>query len=314
MISGRARTCEQISVRAEDAVLAAEVWRPENELQAGIVMIGGSGPTDRSNGEYFLAYRDQFTSHGIAVLWYDKRGVGESSGNWAEGTLDDLANDAIAATSALRRVQGDATPVGLFGHSEGGWVALRAAAKSGQADFVITNSCPGTTPGQADRHAVTRAISGETWPEQDKAAALRLYNDLAEAAAHDRDYAYVQYLFSSAAQYGILRPYIEPLDEALWTFFKRMHDHDPIPDCRKLPCPHLAIFGALDPLVPVAESIAAFTAAACGTGRHPVATTTIHVVPGADHRLLIQGDTGLSTSHLTCLCAWILSIRPLRTR
>jgi hypothetical protein len=42
-------------------------------------MIGGSGPTDRSNGGYFVSYRDQFTDDGIAVLWYDKRGVGEST-------------------------------------------------------------------------------------------------------------------------------------------------------------------------------------------------------------------------------------------
>jgi pimeloyl-ACP methyl ester carboxylesterase len=155
-------------------------------------MIGGSGPTDRSNGGYFVAYLDQFTSDGIATLWYDKRGVGESSGNWAVGTLDDLADDAIAAISALRRVLGDSAPVGLFGHSEGGWVALRTA----------------------DRLTVTRAISAEAWPEHDKIAALRLYDDLAEAAADDCEYAYVQHLLTSAPQYDILRPYIEPLDEA----------------------------------------------------------------------------------------------------
>lgn len=270
-------------------------------------MIGGSGPTDRSNGGYFVAYRDQFTSDGIATLWYDKRGVGESSGNWAAGTLDDLADDAIAAISALRRVLGDSAPVGLFGHSEGGWVALCAAARSGQADFVVTNSCPGMTPGQADRLTVTRAISAEAWPEHDKTAALRLYDDLAEAAAHDREYAYVLHLLTSAPLYDILRPYIEPLDEATWAFFKREHDHDPIRDYRKLRCPHLAIFGTSDRFVPVEESIAAFTVAACSTERHPVATTTIHVVPSADHRLLAQGSTAPNASHLAYLGAWVKS-------
>ena len=268
-------------------------------------MIGGSGPADRSNGGYFVSYRDQFTSDGIAVLWYDKRGVGDSTGNWAAGTLDDLADDAIAAISALRYRLDDAAPVGLFGHSEGGWVALRAAARWGKTDFVVTNSCPGTTPGQADRHAFTSAVSAESWPERDKAAALRLYDDLAEAAAQDREYAYVQHFLTSAPQYDILRPYIEPLDEAIWAFFKRERDYDPIPDCRRLPCPHLAIFGTSDRLVPVAESIAAFTAATCSAGRHPAATTTIHVVPDADHRLLTQGSTVPSASHLAYLCAWI---------
>ena len=53
---------------------------------------------------------------------------------------------------------------------------------------------------------------------------------------------------------------------------------------------HLAVFGSADRLVPVEESVAAFSAAACTTGRHPLATMTIHVVPGADHRLRTGAD------------------------
>ena len=273
-------------------------------------MIGGSGPTERSNDGYFVAYRDQFTSHGIAALWYDKRGVGGSSGNWAAGTLDDLARDAMAAISVLRYALGDAVPVGVFGHSEGGWVALRAAARSGRVGFLVTNSCPGMTPGQADRRAFASGIAAEPWPEHDKAAALRLYDELAEAVADDREFAYVQQLLAADPQHDLLRPYIEPLDEAMWAFFKREHDHDPIPDCRALRCPQLAIFGSADPLVPVQESAAAFIAAACTAGRHPLATMTVHVVPGADHRLRTGADAAPGAPHLAYLCEWIKSALP----
>jgi pimeloyl-ACP methyl ester carboxylesterase len=216
----------------------------------------------------------------------------------------------MAAVSALRHALGDAVPVGLFGHSEGGWVALRAAAWSGQVSFVVTNSCPGMTPGQADRHAFARGIAAEAWPEHDKAAALRLCDQLAEAVADDREFAYVQQLLAAAPQYDLLRPYIEPLDEAVWAFFKREHDHDPIPDCLALHCPQLAIFGSADLLVPVQESAAAFTAAACTAGRHPMATMTIHVVPGADHRLRTGADAVPGAHHLAYLCGWIKSALP----
>ena len=295
---------------AGDARLAGEVWHPAGDIQAGVVMIGGSGPADRSNDGYFVAYRDHLTSHGIAALWYDKRGVGGSSGNWAAGTLDDLARDAMAAISALRHALGDAVPVGLFGHSEGGWVALRAAAWPGRVSFVVTNCCPGMTPGQADRQAFARGVAAEAWPEHDKAAALRLYDQLDEAVADDREFAYVQQLLAAAPQRDMLRPYIEPLDEAMWAFFKREQDHDPIPDCLALRCPQLAIFGSADPLVPVQESIAALTAAASTSGRHPMATMTIHVVPGADHRLRTGADAVPGAHHLAYLCAWIKSVLP----
>jgi len=105
----------------------------------------------------------------------------------------------------------------------------------------------------------------------------------------------------------MLRPYIEPLDEAMWAFFKREHNHDPIPDCQSLRCPHLAVFGSADHLVPVEESAAAFTTAACTTGRHPMATLTIHVVPGADHRLRTGAEAAPRARHLAYLCGWIKS-------
>jgi hypothetical protein len=46
------------------------------------------------------------------------------------------------------RVRADTT--GLFGHSEGGWVVLRA--------WVITSSCPGTTLAAQERHALAAAL------------------------------------------------------------------------------------------------------------------------------------------------------------
>jgi pimeloyl-ACP methyl ester carboxylesterase len=297
---------ERIFVHTGDVVLAGDVWWPDSEPLAGVVLIGGSGAADRSNGGYFVPYRDQFTGHGIAVLWYDKRGVGESTGSWLAGTLDDLAADAMAAVSSLQRMLG-AVPVGLFGHSEGGWVALRAAAQSAGTSFVVTNSCPGTTPGQQDRHAVATAMTADARPETEQAAALRLYDDLADAAARDRGYPYLQQLFASSPGYGILREYIASFDETAWTFFKREHGHDPIPDCLALRCPHLAIFGSADPLVPVEQSVVAFTAAACATSRHPEATTTIHIVPGAGHRLLKKSSATPDGRHLANLCTWIIT-------
>jgi pimeloyl-ACP methyl ester carboxylesterase len=88
------------------------------------------------------------------VLSYDKRGVGESSGSWLAATIDELAADAIAAVERLRgQPEANADAVGLFGHSEGGWVVLRAAVGRDGLAFVVTNAGPGITPAEQDRHA-----------------------------------------------------------------------------------------------------------------------------------------------------------------
>jgi hypothetical protein len=96
------------------------------------------------------------------------------------------------------------------------------------------------------------------------------------------------------------------LDEALdGSGRKRERDHDPMPDCLALRCPHLVIFSSADRLAPVEESVAAFTASARDSRRHLRATTTIHIVPHADHRLITPGNSAPSEHHLARLCAWV---------
>jgi hypothetical protein len=65
-----------VAIPAGDVALGGEVWMPSGQVAAGVVMIGGSGPADRTNDGYFDAYRVALARHGVAGLRYDKRGVG----------------------------------------------------------------------------------------------------------------------------------------------------------------------------------------------------------------------------------------------
>jgi uncharacterized protein len=119
-----------VTFSSAEVVLAGLLAIPDRTAAVpGVVMVGGSGPADRNNDTYFPPIRRHLTEAGIAVLSYDKRGVGASSGEWRDATMDDLAGDATAAWDFLRAQTGvRADAVGLFGHSEGGWIVLRAAA------------------------------------------------------------------------------------------------------------------------------------------------------------------------------------------
>jgi uncharacterized protein len=91
-----------VSFPSTTALLHGSVWYPNGVTGTpGLVLIGGSGPTERSNDGYFDPLRDHLVATGIAVLAYDKRGVGRSSGSWATATVDDLATDAQAAERPL---------------------------------------------------------------------------------------------------------------------------------------------------------------------------------------------------------------------
>ncbi len=245
------------------------------------------------------------------MLSYDKRGVDASSGDWRAATIDDLAVDAVAALDFLRAqpgVQGEAT--GLFGHSEGGWVVLCAAAAREDVPWVVTNGCPGMTPAAQDRYALANALrqrAGVTSDDVD--AALAAYDRLVDAGRRDADLAEATRLVRSApispAVNDLFSEYWAEMDESLWEFTKRKQDHDPIPNTLRLRCPHLAIFGGADELVPVADSIHLFAAAACHPDRHPRATLTVEVFPHANHRVQVNGDAGLASGYLETLARWI---------
>ncbi|MET7572184.1 alpha/beta hydrolase [Streptomyces sp. NPDC005492] len=278
-----------------------------DRVVAGVVLVGGSGPTDRDNGTYFLPLKQHLVKAGFAVLSYDKRGVGQSSGDWRAATMDDLAADAVAALSFLRaQPEVQSLAAGLFGHSEGGWVALRASAGRDDLPWVVTNSCPGMSPAEQERYALAhhlQSLHGDGHPEIRRA--LTLYDQLAEAGRRNADFTTAQQLVDNAGAPPGLAYYWGEVDERLWWFLKRKQDHDPAPDLLRLRCPHLALFGGADKAVPVADSIRIFAASACHSARSHRATLTVEVFAGADHRLQIPDSTDLAPGYLDKVSQWL---------
>jgi hypothetical protein len=299
----------EVTFSSGNVVLAGSLALPGREVaaSAGVVMVGGSGPSDRDNDTFFPPIRRHLTGAGIAVLSYDKRGVGGSSGDWRDATMDDLAADAAAALDFLRaHPEVRAGAAGLFGHSEGGWVVLRAASARGDVPWVVTSSCPGTTPAAQERYALAshlRQAGGAT--QQDIDSAVAVYDRLVEAGRDGSSFAEAARLIDSAGNPSAFTGYWAGMDERLWSFVRRKQDHDPVPDALRLRCPHLAVFGGADQMVPVADSIRLFSDAACHPDRHDRATLTVAVFPGASHRIQANAGTRLAPGYLRTLTQWI---------
>ncbi|MCX0241899.1 alpha/beta hydrolase family protein [Streptomyces drozdowiczii] len=274
---------------------------------AGVVLVGGSGPSDRDNDSFFPPLRHHLLDAGFAVLSYDKRGVGGSSGDWRDGTLSDLATDAKNAVRFLQSQPGvrpDA--VGLLGHSEGGWVALRAAAALDDMAWVVTTSCPGVSPAVQERYALANHLRVMHLDSQaDADHTLDLYDRLIEAGRSDADFATAMQIVDAAGRPPGLAYYWSDLDERMWGFLKRKQDHDPTADLLGLRCPHLVFLGGADPLVPVAETLDVLGAVACRAARSPDATLTVEVLPGADHRLRLPDATAPEPTYFESLTSWL---------
>ncbi|MER6073653.1 prolyl oligopeptidase family serine peptidase [Streptomyces sp. NPDC001817] len=109
--------------------------------EPGIVLVGGSGSGPR---EEYEQEAEAFARAGITTLVYDKRTVGYSR---LHTDFALLADDALAGVRLLRSRSG-ANPrqVGLWGFSEGGWVAPLASSRSSDVAFVVTIGGPGYDP------------------------------------------------------------------------------------------------------------------------------------------------------------------------
>jgi uncharacterized protein len=115
-----------------------------------VVIVPGSVPAHRDTYDLWAFY---FASRGFAVLSYDKRGVGRSSGRYVRAPTDEnlrnLASDALAGVAWLRRQRDvDQQRIGLSGGSQAGWVIALAAAESPTVRFAALQSGPAMSVGR----------------------------------------------------------------------------------------------------------------------------------------------------------------------
>ncbi|MBO9664560.1 alpha/beta hydrolase [Dokdonella sp.] len=111
-----------------------------------VVMVHGSERRAAIGGVYSYVMAAQ----GIATFVYDKRGTGESDGEYTQN-FELLADDAAAALVEGRRLAaGRFGRSGYFGGSQGGWVAPLAATRS-PADFVTVGFGLVASPIDEDR-------------------------------------------------------------------------------------------------------------------------------------------------------------------
>ena len=217
--------------------LAGTMLRPAGAT-AGVIIISGSGPTDRDgNSKAGLktdAYKqlgEALANAGIATLRFDKRGVGESLKDKAGATLTEdnitiqTAAADVATLSAWMGKQPGITRVVLAGHSEGGLVAL-VAAKSAKVDRVVLMTVAGQPLGALLRKQFARQPIPEPVSEEIERVLVAL---------------------ETGKETGPMKP---PVDQIFRTgvqpFMRSVLKLDPVPLVKEVTVPILAIGGGAD--------------------------------------------------------------------
>jgi pimeloyl-ACP methyl ester carboxylesterase len=243
-----------------------------------VVLVGGSGPTDRDELVYGIPIlgqiADALADAGFIVVRYDKRGIGQSGGRVESASLADFAEDVRAAVKLLsQRKDVDPKRIVVVGHSEGGAVALLAASKDKRIAGVAVMAANGVTGSELVLAQQLRALNRMTLSPAEKQAKIDTQRQINEAVMTGKNL-------------DKLPPEIRrQVDSAE---FQSLLSNDPakvVPDVRQ---PILILQGELD--AEVEPSNADRLEALAKKRKHPAPVDVVKL-PGVNH-LFVAAKTG----------------------
>lgn len=283
----------ELHLAARGATLAATLFLPRTARASdgrvpGIVILQGSSTNLRAQYAY---QADGFARAGFAVLRFDKRGNGESTGDYRRATYDDLAADARVALDSLAAQPGvDRARVGVWGSSQGAFlaplVARDARSSATPVAFVVAVSGPGMPIVESAAYQDSLHVA---WAGHSPA-------DAARAAATHRTFAAA---LAARVSGDSLSAVLRPAADAPWRrltgltatappaaerdgFYYAGRTIDPTAWWRVLRVPVLLVYGEADELVPARASAARIVAALRAGGNRDV---TLRTYPRANHVL-----------------------------
>jgi dienelactone hydrolase len=255
-----------VTLRSRGARLAARIGLPAGGRapHPAVVLVHGSG--EITGRDLMDGPGRRLIDMGFVVLAYDKRGVGQSTGDYemigpsnSPRMFDLLAADALVGVEALRR-RSDVDParIGLLGFSQAGWIAPLAASRSRDVAFFVTVSGPAVSVGEEIAYS---RLAGEDPGSEQGVADAEIERRMRE--------------------------------------FKGPFGYDPVPVLKTLATPSLWILGGNDRSIPVTKTRETLEQCRRELGK-PITT---HVIPGVNHRLM--DTTGRQTDFWRPIADWL---------
>ncbi len=217
-----------------------------------VILLHGSDQSGRDSWTY-RGLAHVLAQNGIAALMYEKRPAETMNSGSA---FDRLTEDAVAAVAFLKkRPEIDPSKIGLFGASQGGWIAPLAASRCKDASFAILHAGPAVSVWDQETHRVQYSMQADGLPRGQIDQAVTFTKDV---------FAFVR----SGSGWSDLALRTKKIEKQSWAKYLqvpasredamewRTQEFDPKTALSGIACPVLAIFGEEDTMVPPAENVA----------------------------------------------------------
>ena len=257
--------------KKENIDLSGTLTIPVNTNKCpAVVLISGSGPQNRDEEilghKPFWVIADYLTKNGIAVLRYDDRGVGKSTGNFNEATTFNFANDAESAVEYIKTISEiDTNLIGVIGHSEGGMIAPVLASRNKNVKFIVMLAGPGLI-GEKLLMKQSRLILEAEGESQDRIkSTLNLNKKIYNIVIHENDNkiagekikkAYERFVNKSNENKVMLNGQKDiMIQQVTSSWFRTFLQFNPKKYLIETKCPVLALNGSKDIQVPAHENL-----------------------------------------------------------
>ena len=288
--------------KKEGNTLAGTLTIPEGDGPfPALVLVSGSGQQNRDeelmNHRPFWVLADYLSRRGVAVLRYDDRGMGGSTGEVLNATSMDFSYDAEAAFDyLLNRKEINASQVGILGHSEGGIINFMVAERRPEVAFLVSLAGP--------------AVNGIEVLKEQQAAILRAQGMTEEMVkfsgnANAQMFEIIEASNDREEADTLLRQllkgwgYNEELTEQTvgqmaspWMYY--FLKYDPTEAIVKTNCPALLLNGSKDLQVLASQNLPAYEKI---IDEHGKTNLTLREMPNLNH-LFQHCDTGSPTEYV----------------
>jgi len=282
-------------IRHDAIKLAGELVQPSIRPKGLIVFVHGSGDGPRRAYDLWTNF---FLSRGWAVVVFDKRGSGQSTGDWHDVNFITLADDVRSVLTWARTQSGllPGIPLGLWGVSQAGWIIPQLAAENA-VDFAIVQAGPSTPVDEFIGRAVESELKAYGFPPEEIAKARAYYELDVGVSLGTRTFAEIENAYREASASGAewLLKAPDPVASPDRRFMATIAGFDPARYWRNVRIPILAIFGGKDHVVPLEPNRRILESLLAEAGNTQAEIVTLP----DDNHLNMLATTGVRTEYAT---------------
>lgn len=281
-----AQNSEHININSIDLIIKANdikiggtlIIPTKLKISSLVIMSSGSGDQDRDETlegfKIFKVIADHLASKGIASFRYDDRGVGASTGDFVNSTIEDHTEDLEHILEYFKSAEAHTfNDFILFGHSQGGILAAKVAVGNPSVKKVILMGAPAVPLIEVVLYQVRQEYNTYKINKSLIEADVSAHNKLMKAIENDQNIDEAYNLFKEtttsimyelwSSEEVVDSQKIEQDAVAKANEFKLIYAlpsltsflyYDPTKNYEQLKVPVLSLFGGLDFQVTIAQN------------------------------------------------------------